>query len=72
MPARYQRCTGHFPQVRPTVAKPSGDHIALGCDHIALGCFVYLFIDRAMRRDDMRRYWMNATYLVATPLAMIG
>jgi len=31
-----------------------------------------LFIGRAMRRDDMRRYWMNATYLVATTLAMIG
>jgi hypothetical protein len=31
MQARYRSCTGHFPQVRPTVAKPSGDHIAFGC-----------------------------------------
>jgi hypothetical protein len=30
-----------------------------------------LFIGRP-RRDDMRRYWMIANYLVAIALAMIG
>jgi hypothetical protein len=63
MPARYQRCTGHFPQVRPTAAKPSGDHIAPGG---------FCLSAEPMRRDDMRRYWMSANYLIAITLAMIG
>jgi hypothetical protein len=31
-----------------------------------------LFIGKPMSRDDMRRYWMIANYLVAITLAMIG